>query len=243
MSKTLFSTPKNTIYIFKLSCNVLFIILYSYQNLLISYLILFFIRQCKDLDESKCRRYEKCVQDVVATVSQMANPFDIEQDKLINLASGEVLETVAANRLLIAEELGEKQFLKFMEENLFSKEPNPFATLEKNKLQTFSSSKQKVAKGCKENSVKLNRTFFARLLVISKNREIDLNEVFTYSLGSFPLSLATATGGLVKTAKSKLLDIIESEAGNPEVDLNSFQNNALMVDAMAVLQIMKGKLY
>ena len=206
-------------------------------------LILFFIRQRKDLDESKCRRYEKCVQDVVATVSQMANPFDIEQDELINLASGEVLETVAANRLLIAEELGEKQFLKFMEENLFSKEPNLFATLEKNKLQTFSSSKQKVAKGCKENSVKLNRTFFARLLVISKNREIDLNEVFTYSLGSFPLSLATATGGLVKTAKSKLLEIIESEAGNPEVDLNSFQNNALMVDAMAVLQIMKGKLY
>ena len=159
------------------------------------------------------------------------------------MASGEVLETIAADRLLIAEELGEKQFSKFMEENLFSEEPDLFATLEKNKLQTFSSSKRKVAKGCKENSVKLNRNFFARLLVISNNREIDLNEVLTYSLGSFPLSLATATGGLVKTAKSKLLEIIESEAGNPEVDLNSFQNNALMVDAMAVLQIMKGKLY
>ena len=51
-----------------------------------------FIRQRKDLDESKCRRYEKCVQDVVATVSQMAKPFDIEQQELIKLGSGEVLE-------------------------------------------------------------------------------------------------------------------------------------------------------
>ena len=101
-----------------------------------------------------------------------------------------------------------------MEENLFSKEPDLFAILEKNKLQTSSSSKRKVAKGCKEKSVKLNRNFFSRLLVISKNREIDLNEVLTYSLGSFPLSLATATGGLVKTAKLNLLEIIESEAGN-----------------------------
>ena len=91
----------------------------------------------------------------------MANPFDIKQEELINLASGKVLETVAAKQLLVAEELGEKQFLKFMEENLFSREPNLFATLEKNKLQTFSSSKQKVGKCCKENSVKLNQTFFA----------------------------------------------------------------------------------
>lgn len=89
----------------------------------------------------------------------------------------------------------------------------------------------------------MNRTFFARLLVIAKNREIDLKEVLSYSLGSFPLSLATPTGGLVKTAKSKLLEIVESETGNPEVDIQSFQDNALIVDAMAVLQVIKGKLY
>lgn len=175
----------------------------------------------------------------------MANPFDVEQKELISLASGEVLETTAADRLLSAEQLGEEQFSKFMEENLFSEEPDIFVKLERNKLHTFSSWKKNVVKDCKgkETSVKLNRIFFARLLVISKNREIDLREVLSYSLGSFPLSLATPTRGLVKTAKSKLLEIIESEAGNPELDIHGYQNNSLIVDAMAILQIIKGKLY
>jgi hypothetical protein len=181
----------------------------------------------------------------VATVAQMANPFDVEQEELISLASGEVLETTAADRLLSAEQLGEEQFLKFMEDNLFCEEPNIFAKLERNKLHTFTSGKKNAVKDCKgkETSIKLNIKFFARLLVISKNREIDLKEVLSYSLGSFPLSIATPTGGLVKTAKSKLLEIVESEAGNPEVDIHSYQNNALIVDTMAILQIIKGKLY
>jgi hypothetical protein len=70
-----------------------------------------------------------------------------------------------------------------------------------------------------------------------------LKEVLSYSLGTHPLSLATPTGGLVKTVKSKLFEIIESEAGNPEVDIHNFHNNTLIVDAMAILQVMKGKSY
>jgi hypothetical protein len=112
----------------------------------------------------------------VETVAQMANPFDVEQEELISLESGEVLETTAADRLLSAEQLGEEQFLKFMEDNLFSEEPNIFAKLERNKLHTFTSGKKNAVRDCKgkETSIKLNRHFFARLLVISKNREIDL---------------------------------------------------------------------
>ena len=65
--------------------------------------------------------------------------------------------------------------------------------------------------------------------------------MLSYSLGSFPLSLATPTGGLVKTAKSKLHEIVEDEVGNIEIDINNFHNNAIIVDAMAVLQVIKGK--
>ena len=77
------------------------------------------------------------------------------------MASGEVLETTAADRLLSAEQLGEEKFSKFIEENLFSEEPDIFAKLERNKLQTFSSGKKKFVKDCKgkETSVKLNRIF------------------------------------------------------------------------------------
>ena len=83
----------------------------------------------------------------------------------------------------------------------------------KKKIQTFSTNKKKVIKSYKgkEISAKSNRNFFARLLVIAKNRKVDLKQVLSYSLGSFPLSLATPTGGLVKTAKSKLFEIVEDE--------------------------------
>lgn len=86
----------------------------------------------------------------------MANPFDVEQEELISLASGEVLETTAADRLLSAEQLGEQQFSKFMEENLFSEEPDIFAKLERNKLQTFLSGKKKLLKIAKAKKPALN---------------------------------------------------------------------------------------
>ena len=45
----------------------------------------------------------------------------------------------------------------------------------------------------------------------------------------------------MNTAKSKLDEILENEAGNPETDASAFYNGALIVDAMAVIQSMKGK--
>lgn len=200
-------------------------------------------RKRKDLDYSKCKRYEQCVQDVLTSISQMAHPFDVDQEHLINLASGVELETTVADRLLSAEQLGERQFSEFSKNNLFSDNPDIFTKLERNSIETFSGRRKQVQSGQKgkEKSIKVNRNFFAKLLVIAKNREVNLKEVLSYSLGSFPLSLATPNGGLVKTAKSKLLEILEREADNPEVDIRSFHNNALIVDAMAVLQVMKGK--
>jgi hypothetical protein len=48
------------------------------------------------------------------------------------------------------------------------------------------------------------------MLLIAKNINLDLKEVLQYSLRPFPLSLATLEGNLVKSTKSKLLNIIEN---------------------------------
>ena len=202
-------------------------------------------RKRKDLDVSKCERYEKSVQDVMATVAQMINPFEADQEELVSLATGAVLENDVADSLLRAEEIGEEQFKTFVQKNLLSEEPDIFTTLKKNKLPTFSSAKKtnvKDSKG-KEITVKMNRNFFARLLILAKSRQIDLEEVLSYSLGVYPLSLATASGTFVKTAKSKLFEILESETKNSAVDISNRLNNALIVDAMAVLQTLKGNAY
>ena len=136
----------------------------------------------------------------------------------------------------------ESQFSSFRD-NLLSDTPDMFKKIKQNKLGTFLSKKINVKsnKG-KVIAVKSSRNLFARLLVLSRTRKIDLKELFHYRLSEYPLSLATVSGSLVKTAKAKMLEILEPLAENPVVDLENLgEQNALVVDAMAVLQVMKGK--
>ena len=138
-------------------------------------------RKRKDLDAFKCERYEKSVQDVMATVPEMINPFEADQEELVSLATGALLENDVADSLLRAEEIGEEQFQTFVKKNLLSEEPDIFTTLKKNKLPTFSSAKNATVKDSKgkEITVKMNRNFFARLLILAKSRQIDLEEVLS----------------------------------------------------------------
>ena len=55
----------------------------------------------------------------------------------------------------------------------------------------------------------MSRDLFSQLLLIAKTREVDIEVVLSYSVGTYPLSLATTSGSLLKTAKSKLFEILE----------------------------------
>ena len=93
----------------------------------------------------------------------------------------------------------------------------------------------------KKTGLKMSRNLFARLLLVAKSRDVDMQNVLSYCLGAYPLSLASVNGSLLKTAKSKLADIQESESGNPHVDKIDISNDsALVVDAMAIVQCLKG---
>ena len=75
---------------------------------------------------------------------------------------------------------------------------------------------------------------------MSKSHELDLKEILSYSLSDYPLSLATITGGLVKTAKSKMFDILQNMVTAVVSLENTGERNALIVDACAILHSMKG---
>ena len=199
-------------------------------------------RKRKDLDPTKCERYEKSVENVISTVSNMLNPFDTEQKSLLSLASGFVVDDNIADSLLGAEQIGEDQFLGFVKNTLTIEEPDIFQTIKKNKLPTIQNSKAGIKNSAgKETGLKMSRNLFARLLLVAKSRDIDLQNVLSFCLGAYPLSLASVSGSLLKTAKSKLADILERESGNPHVDITDIPNdNALVVDAMAVVQCLKG---
>jgi hypothetical protein len=128
-----------------------------------------------------------------------------------------------------------------MENNILSSEPDIYAPIKKFSLQTFSSLAKKVSSKKKNGDVielKNSKELFAKMLLIVKNRNLDLKEVLQYSLRSFPLSLATLEGNLVKSTKSKLLNIIENEVEEALVE-HIAGENALIIDAMALLQSMK----
>ena len=173
----------------------------------------------------------------------MTDPFSGEQTELLNISSGVEAESEVASSILQAEQLGEKQFSEFCQTNLFCGNPDIFTKIKKNKLKTFSSKRVVVKDGKGQQiEVKSCRNLFARLLVMSKTRDIDLKDLLSYCLGDYPLSLATVSGGLVKTAKAKMLEVLEGAVDNPVVDGDHLGDaNVLIVDAMAVLQTIKGK--
>ena len=53
---------------------------------------------------------------------------------------------------------------------------------------------------------------FSRLLVVSKDRDIDLGKVQSYELASVPLALANMDGSLRKPTKSSLLKELEMDS-------------------------------
>ena len=81
--------------------------------------------------------------------------------------------------------------------------------------------------------LRADRSLFARMVVIAQTHRLNMPEVLCYELGPLPWSLAPADGCPAKTAKSKLVHLLE-EGTEPAEDVTP--DAAVMVDAMAVLQ-------
>eukprot|EP00794_Sanderia_malayensis_P011581 gene11581-12774_t len=79
-------------------------------------------------------------------------------------------------------------------------------------LSAFVSLKAKSVRKIKDKTytITAERGIFAKLLVIGEKRcTVSMQELLSYSLGPIPWSLAKPDGTLVKTTKSKLLNVVE----------------------------------
>lgn len=134
-------------------------------------------------------------------------------------------------------EKGKTASASFIETHIIGEEPNIYSTIKKTNLQTFSN------KGSKGQLVamKNSKILFAKMLLIAKSRNLQLDDVFKYSLRPFPCSLATSEEDLVKTQKSKLVHAIEEEAQSSSVSDPPLENSACILDAMAILQTLPEK--
>ena len=112
-----------------------------------------------------------------------------------------------------AKEIGKNQFEKFVEKRINSNEEDFYKAVTRNDLKTFTSLQKKSKSMSKSKQKRMNvnvdRQLFERLLVISKDRDVDVEVLFTYELSSVPLSLFNFDGSMVKCNKSKLLEKLE----------------------------------
>ena len=91
----------------------------------------------------------------------------------------------------------------------------------------------------KIESFSIDRDFFGRLLVISKTREVNLKETFSYELSNTPLSLSRPDGTLHKAVKRKLLEEIKKEAASVESISHSQDKIVWVINGMALIQMVK----
>ncbi|XP_071822275.1 uncharacterized protein [Apostichopus japonicus] len=195
----------------------------------------------KDLDKTRICKDEEHTNLVMATVESMINPFEPDQHQLVNISSGVVATDDVCEDLLSAQEVGETAVQAYCKERLQQGDKDVFATLRKCNLKSFTSMVKKVKsnqKG-KEIVLKSDRNLFARLLLIGSSRQVDIKEMLSYSLGIFPLSIATCEGSLVKTNKAKMMQFLEEKVDTPLYVERPPMEAAWIVDGMALLQQLK----
>lgn len=96
--------------------------------------------------------------------------------------------------------------------------------------------KKTKVKGGREVTLKQDRNLFARLLIISKHRQFDLQDILRHSINTFPLPIANEDGGLNKTNKASLLKFIESITEPSPIITQIPQKSVWVLDGMALIQ-------
>ena len=125
----------------------------------------------------------------------------------------------------------------FIRDRVESNETDMYCSISKMKLKTFANQKAKQSYKISDNTLTLKADIeiFARLLVTRGKCEVNMKEVLTYSLGALPWALATLDGELVKTEKSKLVEVIECDCAEPLV--STLPHNCVRIfDGMVLIQ-------
>ena len=177
---------------------------------------------------------EQKVQDCYSLFANCNNPYQFSEE-LVSVNSGAAVAAEIKEDLLKTNEAGKKYLKNFIDKRIKKNEQNLKDPIKKNMLLTFESIEKKTVLKPKGITVALrsDQDAFAWLLLIQKDRDIDLKETLQFELTPLPLSLANANGTLSKTVKSKLL--AELSKSIPQVTL-LLENTVSIFDGMVLFQ-------
>lgn len=169
----------------------------------------------KELQPAQIQGCEADVNKVIEAICGFTNPFstDNNPDELYCLSSGVPAKPDVAADLLKAYKIGQTAMEDFINSRLVNKTTDFHSPIKRNKLKTFATTEVTKTVRSTQNKItqiKAERNIFGQLVLLSVQHDIDLQLTLSYPLGPVPWSLATADGMPVKTDKSKLMHILES---------------------------------
>lgn len=171
-----------------------------------------------DLQESRIRKSKMQMDQFMAAVENNAMPFAPEMwnDKLFNICTGQAAPDEVADYLLGIRAKGRELRHYFIRE-CSEDDARLESTIARVKVANFASvtKKKKVKIAGKLQEVTLQKDLFGRLMALSLEHTVDLDEVFRHPVTPTPSSLCHADGTINKTDNAALLKFLEREIDNP----------------------------
>ena len=171
--------------------------------------------QCRPSRIKKDNQHMKALSE---KIDEFCNPFDPEAPgSFVNFATGRAAAKETETYLLATLERGQTVRKKFSDEWKKTEPTRFLRAVKKIKVSNFAAENNKKKKKGKtpaaenaQRSAESLRDFFIRMIVVvAESTTLDLGHVLKYPITSYPLSLAHVDGGLLKTAKSALLNKME----------------------------------
>ena len=206
----------------------------------------------RTLNKPSIVKDEQDIQSIASVIiDRFGNLFSISVDReecerpdpLINMAIAIVASEEVTKDLLTSKEIGRKaleDYTKIRIQNQSVSVTKPIKRLNLKTFATMASSNARVKKHA-NNRIEEDRDLFGRLLVISKDRSVDLEQLFTYELSSIPQAIANNDGSLTKTNKAQTLHDLEANVQPLDhdklVQVIRKSSTAVFVDHMACAKI------
>ena len=189
---------------------------------------------------ARTSRDEADIQKIMEIVETNQNPFDLESvpGGLVNIISGQVASEKVAKDLSCFLEDGRSDNQLFIEQHLAKDtRTKSFWATEKRKCSTtFADMKAPVPKTKSGHLQMDSEVLFRRLLSVSSQRDVSMENVLSHELAAVPPALFYDDGRMRKNTKADLAKKIEStvtsESHLPKVP----GQTAYIIDGMALLQ-------
>ena len=190
--------------------------------------------------KTRMARDEQDVIKIVEYVAESQNPFDLDTvpDELVNITTGLVASPEVSLGLGNFLEVAQKRNITFVEKRLVVDRTLSFWDTDKrSKTPTFVNMSKSLTSNKPDKTMMDSEVLFRRLLAVSKQRDVNLEQVLSHELAPVPPSLFNDDGTMRKTTKADLAKKLESNCNEIQVLAVSHDNRtAYIVDGMALLQ-------